>query len=262
MQPATTLESVLKRDRLLVASGLVAVVVLAWAYIAYLSWDAGGPGMGMGPDAMAMEPWGAVDFALTFIMWSVMMVATMVPSAAPMVLLFATVNRKRRQEQRPFVPTGLFLAVYVAVWASFSALATTGQWALHSAALLSPAIATTSPILAGAILLLAGLFQWSPLKSLCLTRCRSPLSFLMSEWREGTRGSLVMGLRHGMYCLGCCWTLMALLFVAGVMNLVWVALIAALVLVEKVVPRGQWVGRAAGLLLLGLGAWTIGASLV
>lgn len=262
MQPATTLESVLKRDRLVVASGLVAVVVLAWAYITYLSWGTGGPGMGMGPDAMAMEPWGAVDFALNFVMWSVMMVAMMVPSAAPMVLLFATVNRKRRQEQRPFVPTGLFLAVYVAVWASFSTLATTGQWALHSAALLSPAIATTSPILAGSILLLAGLFQWSPLKSLCLTRCRSPLSFLMSEWREGTRGSLVMGLRHGMYCLGCCWTLMALLFVAGVMNLVWVALIAALVLVEKVAPRGQWVGRAAGLLLLGLGAWTVGASLV
>ena len=152
------------------------------------------------------------------------------------------------------MPTMVFLAGYVLVWMGFSMLASLAQWGLHSLALLSPMMVSTSPILGGLILVAAGVLQWTPLKSTCLTHCRSPLGFLMTEWREGPRGALIMGLHHGGYCVGCCWSLMALLFVAGVMNLLWVATIAAFVLVEKVVPRGELVGRIAGgvLVLAGL----------
>ena len=139
---------------------------------------------------------------------------------------------------------------YLLVWAGFSVLATLAQWGLHRAALLSPMMGSTSPVLGGLLLLAAGLFQWTPLKYACLQHCRSPLSFLMTEWREGHRGALGMGLRHGSYCTGCCWLLMALLFVAGVMNVLWVATITAFVLIEKVAPRGDVVGRVAGVVLV------------
>jgi predicted metal-binding membrane protein len=131
------------------------------------------------------------------------------------------------------------------------------MWGLHTAALLSPMMVSTSPLLGGALLVVAGAFQWSPLKRVCLTHCRTPLGFLMGEWREGTWGALRMGLRHGSYCVGCCWVLMALLFVTGVMNLLWVAAIAAFVLVEKVAPAGPWLSRVTGLLLAGGGAWVV-----
>ena len=201
-----------------------------------------------------MQAWGATEVLLTWVMWAVMLVAMMTPSAAPMILMFATVNRRHRGQQGPVVPTTVFLLGYLLVWGGFSVVATLAQWGLHTAALLSPMMVSTSPMLGGLLLLAAGIFQWTPLKSTCLTQCRSPLGFLLTEWREGTWGALVMGFRHGMYCVGCCWVLMALLFVAGVMNLLWVAAIAALVLVEKVLPRGKLVGRVAGgvLLLAGL----------
>jgi predicted metal-binding membrane protein len=156
------------------------------------------------------------------------------------------------------VPTGLFLLGYLIVWIGFSALAAVAQWILHATALLSPMMVSTSPILGGAILITAGAFQWTPLKNACLTHCRSPLNFLMTGWREGKRGALAMGLKHGAYCTGCCWFLMALLFVAGVMNLWWIAIIAGFVLLEKVAPRGLWVGKIAGLALATWGLWMIG----
>jgi predicted metal-binding membrane protein len=187
-----------------------------------------------------------VDLVLLWVMWAVMMVAMMVPTATVMVLTFATVNRRRRARSGPYAPTAIFLAGYVVVWAGFSVVATLAQWGLHEAALLSPMMVGTSSTLGGLLLLAAGLFQWTPVKRACLTHCRSPLAFLMTEWREGRRGALVMGLRHGMFCTGCCWFLMALLFVAGVMNLLWVAALTAFVLIEKVVPRGEIVGRVAG----------------
>jgi len=189
-----------------------------------------------------------------FVMWAVMMAAMMIPSAAPMILMFARVNRERRERQRPYVPTAVFLAGYLTVWTAFSAVATLLQGALLKAALLSPMMVTTSPVLGGGLLLAAGIFQWTPLKRACLDHCRSPLSVILSEWREGTQGAFVMGLRHGAYCAGCCWTLMVLLFVAGVMNLLWVAAIAVFVLTEKAAPQGVWVGRAAGLALIAAGA--------
>jgi len=170
-----------------------------------------------------------------------------------MTLAFLSVNRNRGAAGRPTVSAGVFLLGYLVVWTAFSAVATTAQWGLHEAAVLSSGMALTSPLWAGAVLIMAGVFQWTPLKHACLSHCRSPLSFLMTEWREGASGALIMGLRHGVYCVGCCWVLMALLFVVGVMNLFWVAAISVFVLLEKTVPAGQGVARAAGLVLVGVG---------
>jgi predicted metal-binding membrane protein len=225
------------------------VAALAWAYTVYLAHDMGNMHMGMGMAMPKMQSWSLMDFVSMFLMWAVMMVAMMVPTAAPMILIFANVNRKRQEQERPYVPTAVFLSGYLLVWTGFSVLATLAQWGLHEAALLSPMMVSTSSILGGILLLAAGIFQWTPLKYACLKHCRSPLSFLMTDWREGYRGALIMGLRHGGYCTGCCWFLMALLFVAGVMNLLWVATITAFVLVEKAVPRGDLVGRIAGVAL-------------
>ena len=201
----------------------------------------------------SLRPWTGTEFALTFVMWAVMMVAMMVPSASPMVLMVGATVR-RRSERSPAVEVALFVLGYLAIWTAFSALATLAQWGLHSAALLSPMLATTSAVAGGLLLVGAGIFQWTPLKQACLHHCRTPLGFVMTRWREGRGGAFAMGLDHGAYCVGCCWILMALLFVGGVMNLAWVAAIAAFVLLEKVVPAGPWIGRGAGVLLVAWGA--------
>jgi predicted metal-binding membrane protein len=254
MSETTAVEAVLKRDRAIVLAGVVGLSALAWAYLLVLAWRMPHQDMAMAMAMPHMRAWGTTELLLTWVMWAVMMVAMMTPSAAPMILTFATINRRRRTQQGPFVPTTVFVLGYLLVWGGFSVVATLAQWGLHTGALLSPMIVITSPIVGGLLLLAAGIFQWTPLKSTCLMQCRSPLGFVMTEWREGTWGTLVMGLRHGSYCVGCCWVLMALLFVAGVMNLLWVAVIAVLVLVEKVLSRGALVGRAAGgvLVLAGL----------
>ncbi len=192
-----------------------------------------------------------------FLMWAEMMVAMMLPSAAPMILTFAMVNRKRQEREEMFVPVGVFIVGYFLVWTGFSAVAAVAQWALHGAAMLSPAMVSTSPFLAGGLLIAAGLFQWTRFKSACLTHCRSPLTFLLGEWREGRAGALWMGLKHGIYCTGCCWFLMALLFVAGVMNLVWVAAISLFVLLEKLVPQPLLLGKISGAVLIAWGTWVL-----
>jgi predicted metal-binding membrane protein len=255
--PEAALDALLRRDKLVAGAALATLVVAAWLYLLHLSTgmaDMSMPGMAMpGMDMPMMHPWTMVEVATLVVMWTVMMVAMMIPSAAPMILLFSTVHRRRAAAGRPAVPTALFVLGYLAVWAVFSIAAALGQSALHAAALLSPAMAMASPMLAGAVLTAAGVVQWTPLKRACLAACRSPLSFLMSGWREGHRGALLMGVRHGVYCLGCCWAVMALLFVAGVMNLVWVAAIAIGVLVEKVAPWGDVAGRIAGVALMAAG---------
>lgn len=248
-------ETVLKRDRIVVLSGLAATVALSWAYVTYLAWDM--QSMGMEMAMPRMQAWGVGDFVLMFVMWAVMMVAMMTPSAAPMILTFAKLNRRRRKQQVPYVPTSVFLVGYLAVWIGFSVLATAAQWGFHAASLLSPLMVTTSPILGGVLLLAAGVYQWTPLKRACLRHCRSPLGFILNEWREGSRGAFLMGLKHGGYCVGCCWFLMALLFIAGVMSLLWVAAIAGFVLLEKVAPAGYLVGRVAGVMLVGWGVWMV-----
>ena len=192
---------------------------------------------------MTMDmPWTTTDVLLAFAMWAVMMVGMMTPSAAPVVLLFAAMRRGLGAPRMPGLVVA-FVAGYLLVWALFSAVAATAQWALHQASLLSPMMTTSSAWLGAAILIAAGVYQLTPIKGACLTHCRSPLGFLMSHWREGTAGALRMGIVHGAYCLGCCWALMCVLFVVGVMNLMWVAAIAIFVLVEKIGPAGPWVSR-------------------
>ncbi len=258
MQSSLSLPS-LGRDRFIVIAGLTGVIVLAWAYTAYLGLTM--PGMGnteMGGEiGMAMpvtQAWGAVDLLAMFVMWAVMMTAMMVPSATPMMLMVASVNRRLRQQDQPYAPTAVFLAGYVAMWSLFAGGATLTQWGLHEATLLSPIMVSTSKLLGSVLLIGAGAYQLSSLKTACLNGCRSPLGFVMKEWRDGASGAFSMGLRHGTYCLGCCWMLMALLFVLGVMNLLWIAALSTFVLVEKVAPGGRWLSRSSGVLLLVWGA--------
>jgi predicted metal-binding membrane protein len=247
------LEAILRRERLIIGGCLAAMVVLAWLYLLHAKSampDMDMPGMVM-PELNKWEP---TTVLLLFVMWTVMMVAMMVPSAAPMVLAFLTVNQRRQAMDRPLVPVAIFLFGYLAVWTAFSAVATFAEWGLHQAAMLSTTMTATSTALNGGLLIAAGLFQWTPLKRACLKGCRSPLSFLMSEWRDGTAGAFVMGLRHGAYCVGCCWVLMALLFVAGVMNLLWVAVIALFVMAEKILAKGELLAHVAGIALIIAGA--------
>ena len=251
------LEALLRRDRVIVAVTLAALIVASWFYLLHLA--SAMPGMAM-PDmptmpgmAMpAMHTWSWVEIGALVIMWGVMMIAMMTPAAAPMILMFSTIHRRRTAEGRPAVPTAIFILGYLVVWTIYRVVAALAQAGLHAAALLSPAMTASSPLFAGGLLVAAGVFQWTPLKRACLAACRSPVSFLMTSWREGRGGAFVMGLRHGLYCLGCCWALMALLFVAGVMNILWVASIALAVLVEKVMPRGDLVGRLTGAVLVAL----------
>ena len=243
------METVLRRERLIIGGCLAAMVVLAWLYLVEAKTampDMDMPGMVM----LDLHEWGPTTVLLLFVMWAVMMVAMMVPSAAPMILAFLTVNQRRQTANRPLVPVAIFVFGYVAVWTAFSAVATLAEWGLHQAAMLSTTMTTTSRALNGALLIAAGVFQWTPMKRACLKGCRSPLSFLMSEWREGTAGVFVMGLRHGAYCVGCCWFLMALLFVTGVMNLLWVAAIALFVMAEKISAKGELLAHVAGVALI------------
>jgi predicted metal-binding membrane protein len=255
----TLLEAVLRRDRQVVVGALIVVIALSWIWI-LLGAGTGMPAidmvLGSSPDRMAsmMAPamWTIGYAGIMFTMWWVMMAAMMLPSAAPILLLFARINRKEKATGRPFIPTGIFAAGYMAAWGAFSALATGLQWALERLGLLSPMMATTSHWLGGAILLAAGMWQLTPIKGVCLRHCRSPMGFLVQSWRPGRAGAFRMGLVHGSFCLGCCWFLMGLLFFGGIMNLFWIIGLAAFVLLEKTVPMGSWIGRIVG---VGIAAW-------
>lgn len=257
------LEIAARRERALTLAGLATITALAWLYLFRLSEEmAGMAEMGMAH----LEAWTPTDAALTAAMWAAMMAAMMLPGAAPMVLVFTTINRQRRAESSaapgaPLVNPGLFTLGYLLVWAGFSVAAAAAQWGLQTAALLSDEALTAAPLVGATVLIAAGVYQLTPLKYACLTRCRTPLGFLLSEWRDGNRGALVMGLRHGLFCLGCCWVLMALLFVGGVMNLAWVALITVFVLLEKVLPAACLVSRLSGVALIGWGVVTLRGSL-
>jgi predicted metal-binding membrane protein len=248
-----------QRDRVTILAGLATVTLVAWLYLfqrASTMRGAGGMEMAAAMAMPDMQMWGPTDLLLLFVMWTVMMVAMMLPSAAPLLLLFGRSNREKTGSGAMSGVSLLFVG-YITVWTGFSVLAALAQWGLHRAALLSTMMASTSSALGGTLLLAAGAFQFTPLKRACLVHCRSPMSFLMSEWRAGPRGAVMLGVKHGAYCVGCCWMLMGLLFVAGVMNLLWVAAIAAFLLMEKVAPRGERVGRVAGAVLVVAGIWQL-----
>jgi predicted metal-binding membrane protein len=251
---ATLLERGLRHDRALVAAGLLLVVLLSWLYLFT------GAGTMQDMDGMLMPmsagPWTPAYALLMLLMWSVMMAAMMLPSAAPMILLYARIAAGR-QGSGPAALTGVFALGYLAIWTVFSLAAVALQYALQRLALLSPMMETSSVVLAGVLLVAAGIYQWLPIKQACLRHCRSPLDFVLAHWRTGMAGAFRMGVQHGMLCLGCCWALMLLLFVGGVMNLAWIAGLALLVLAEKLAPAGHWIGRAAGVLLAGWGVATL-----
>ncbi len=248
-----------RRDRVIVAGLLLLVAVLAWAFTIGQAqrMDAMEAAMwrDMNMSMNGMEPsWTPLDALLLFIMWSAMMAAMMVPGAAPMVTAFAAINRHRRERAAPYVPTTIFLAGYVVAWTAFSAIATALQWLLQETGLLTTMMQSASYYFSAALFLAAGLYQFSPLKELCLNYCRSPDGFILSEWRDGAPGAMIMGLRHGLFCMGCCAALMALLFAVAVMDLRWVAGLTVLVTAEKLLPGAKFWRTAIGAALLTAGA--------
>ena len=247
----SALENILKRDRMIVLFGLGGVIGLAWVYL--VAFDGG-----MSAAPYAMIPWYFSHFVLMFLMWAVKMVGMMLPSAAPMILLYMLVARKSAEKNTPIVATGVFVAGYAVAWTGFSLSATILQWDFELLALLSPKMVIANPFFGGGLLIAAGAYQWTPLKDRCLGNCRSPMAFLTHSWRDGRDGAFRMGLEHGLYCVGCCWVMMGLLFLGGVMNLLWIAAITAFVLLEKLSPIGVQGGRFSGFLLIVSGLLVIG----
>lgn len=263
MSVESPLEAVLKRDRMVVATSLALVVLLAVIYTLM--------GVGMNMSAltmtrmsvemrgMVMQPaaWSIGYALLVFIMWWVMMIAMMIPSATPMVLIYAAISRKQTNTNGPLVATALFIAGYLAVWAGFSLVATFLQWGLESVGIVTGMMEIASPVIAGILLIAAGLYQLTPLKAACLEHCQHPLMFIAHHWLPGRTAAFRMGLEHGRYCLGCCWFLMALLFVGGIMNLIWIAGIALFVGVEKFATGRRWLTVATGILLTAAGLYVL-----
>jgi predicted metal-binding membrane protein len=248
------------RDRLAVGALLVSVAALAWAYTAHQAYVMQQMDAAMMRDmAMPMNDmaasWSPVEAALIFLMWTVMMAAMMVPAAAPMTAAFATINGRRRERAAPYVPTAIFLFGYVLAWSGFSLAATALQWLLQRAGLVTTMMQSSSAALSAALFGLAGLYQFSPLKQTCLAYCRSPEAFVLTEWRDGPAGAVIMGLRHGMFCMGCCAALMVLLFAVAVMDLRWVAALTVLVSAEKLLPGARYLRIGIGVVLLAIGAW-------
>lgn len=261
----TAVEALVRRERLIIIAGLLLVTLLAWWWVAV------GAGTGMSTRAMTTwqfpppvqpsmaESWNLTHTLVMFFMWWIMMIAMMTPSASPMILLYARAYRhEQRQGKLPsgIVPTLVFAVGYLLAWAAFSLLATGLQYGLETAGLVHQMLMwSISPYLTAALLIAAGLYQLTPLKHACLESCRSPAQFLARHFRPGTAGALHLGARHGLYCLGCCWFLMALLFAGGIMNLVWIAGLAIYVLVEKLAPNGEVVARVAGVAMVLTGIW-------
>jgi predicted metal-binding membrane protein len=243
-----------RRDQVVIILALCGVTALAWVWLAMLAADMADMAGDMTDMVMPLtDAWTASYVSLTFAMWWVMMLGMMLPSAAPMILTFATLNRNKRARGQTFIPTSIFLLGYLIAWGGFSAVATLAQWALDRFVLLTPMVSIGSSLFGGALLITAGIYQFTPLKQACLRGCRSPFAFLLNHWRDGWIGALRMGLAHGAYCIGCCAVLMALLFLAGAMNLLWVAALASFAVAEKLLPGGMWIGRAGGIAMLGFG---------
>jgi predicted metal-binding membrane protein len=246
-----------RRDFIAIIISLGGITLLSWLYLVKMAVDMSMPEC---MSAMQIPVWDSGYFWMMFLMWAVMMVGMMLPSVTPMVLIYAGIARKSAGQGMPVAPTGAFVSGYIAMWFIFSLFATIAQWGLDQAALLSPMMVSNSVGLGAALLIAAGIYQWLPIKDKCLHHCRSPVHFITTHWRPGSIGAFKMGLSHGAFCLGCCWILMSLLFVGGVMNLFWIAVITLFVLLEKVLPFGDVGGRVMGMLMITAGGiiWFIG----
>ncbi len=258
METRTHIEGLLSRDRWIVVVCLAIVAILAWAYILM------GAGMDMSMPGMVMAPmaWSPAVALQMLAMWWVMMIAMMVPSAAPTVLLFSKIQAGNTAGGEASIGAATFLAGYLAVWGVFSALATGMQWGLDRLGLIAMDMRLASPWLAGALLIAAGLYQFTPIKAACLKHCQSPVLFLSTHWKPGATGALWMGARHGAYCLGCCWGLMVLLFVGGIMNLLWVAGLAVYVALEKWTSGMAWLAPTMGAALCAAGLTLLGRAII
>ncbi len=236
-------------DRIIILSAVLLLTALSWVWLIHdvTSGTDSLPACCARPDPRL---WKFPDLFALFIMWTIMMVGMMAPTVVPVLLLFDGLTRQRRSEGRAAVSTLLFLLGYLLAWTLFSLVATLCQWGLHRTAMLSRGMVSANHWFAATVLIAAGVFQLMPFKRACLTHCRSPLDFILTQWREGRWGAISMGLRHGISCTGCCWLLMAILFVVGVMNLVWVAVITLFVLAEKTLPWNRWVARATASCLI------------
>ena len=227
------------RDQMAIVFSLTGVTALAWVYLLVLAGSMSSMGSGdvtMTGSVIALRPWTLVDGVFMFLMWAIMMVGMMLPSVAPMTLLYAGMVRKAERQGTPMAPTAAFVSGYLTIWCLFSVGATLTQWGLHEAAMLSQMMMAKNQIFGAALLMLAGVYQLTPWKTVCLDHCRSPAHFIAEHWRSGVSGAFRLGLHHGAFCLGCCWALMGLLFVGGVMNLLWIAAITFFVFLEKVLP--------------------------
>ena len=238
------------RDQIVILAALTGVTALAWAYLVNMSSRMEAMEHARVETVLQLVPWTLADFMFMGLMWGIMMVGMMLPSAAPLILVHAAVVRKAAGDGVRLTPTVIFASGYLVIWMSFSVGATVVQWALHHAALLSPMMETTGVGLGAGILITAGIYQLTPWKEACLDHCRSPIHFISQHWKPGLLGAFRMGLEHGVYCLGCCWALMGLLFVGGVMNLLWIAGIALFVFIEKVFPVGFGGRRLAGWMMI------------
>lgn len=264
---AAAVAKALARERIAVLASLLALIVLAWLYLwleaarmATMGAGARPTGPAVMASAMTMQPWAFRSLLLTFLMWSVMMVGMMLPSAAPAIVLYGAAVRRHRQAGSVLPATSFFTAGYLFVWVGFSLAATILQTVFQVGRLLTPALISANTWLSATVLIAAGIYQLLPVKGACLEKCQTPLSFFLFRWRSGKAGAFWMGAEHGLFCVGCCWALMLVLFVTGVMNLLWVALIAGFVIVEKLVPGGNIIGRIAGVgLALAGGAMIVAA---
>jgi len=255
---SSPIENILKKDRLIIITGLFIICLLSWLYIIYLYKQMYPMNMDAMFFAMPMSAkWTATDFILLFLMWIVMMIAMMVPSVAPLILIFAGINRKRRLAQSPYVPAIYLLTGYFGIWLIFSLFATVLQWWMQQLSLLNPDMIITNKIAGGIILIAAGLFQFTTLKQKCLYNCQTPIQFIHKHWREGKAGAFRMGVKNGLFCLGCCWILMILLFVSGIMNLLWIAIIAAFVFVEKISAQKKLISYISGAALIIYGVFVL-----
>lgn len=232
------------RDRQVIIVALIGLAALAWVYLYEAARDmdlAGMPGI---------NGWTKLNLLLAYVMWVVMMIGMMVPTALRAVLIYAGIAQRASVNRTPVAATSWFVAGYVLSWAAFSAAATAAQWGLTRIGMLSPMAVTMSPYLGGGLLVTAGIYQLTPWKQACLSHCQSPVLYLATRFKPSTGGALGLGLRHGAYCLGCCWMLMALLFLGGVMNLLWIAVIAGFVLLEKLSSPKVPLARATGMAMI------------
>ena len=250
-------------ERWTLIGAVTAVTASGWGWMLYMEWMMrdmmrGGSSIAWMPPPAGVGGWSGYDFWMLFAMWAIMMVAMMTPSAVPMLRMYRVVQRNRSRQTLKIVPWMIFLVGYLASWTAFSAVISVVQWPLHEWGLLDPMMDSRSQLFSGILLIVAGLYQWTPWKDACLTLCRTPMQFLLARWKDGQAGALQMSFEHGLYCIGCCWALMLVLFAVGMMNMLWVAAITLFVIVEKALPSPARLFRTiTGLLLASSGFWLL-----